>query len=278
MTGSMAELIRSTATTSNVASIARLSGRLLIILSRKAFIAFYFTLFVAVSQNVWSQKVRMVTTDWAPYYASTIKSGGVVTELAQAAFLRGGIESSINWYSWIRAMRMVKEGSADAVMGAYYSDERAELYTFSDPLFSVDVGLIALKSLGIEKYKGLHSLEPYLIGLMRGWVYTQEFDAADYLKKQIVVNQVFAVRMLFAKQVDIVAASISVFKHEANLLTNSEDQEIVVLDPLLDSKPLYLMFSKTNPNSLALIKIFNAGMASIRADGTFQKILEKHGH
>jgi len=245
--------------------------------SKKIFLVIYFSLFVAISQNAWSHKVRMVTTDWAPYYASTLESGGVVAELVQAAFLRGGHESSLSWYSWIRAMRMAKVGSADAVMGAYYSEERAGIYNYSDPIFSVDVGLIALKSLGIDKYGGLRSLDSYIIGVMRGWVYTEEFDTADFLKKQIVVNQVFAVRMLFSKQVDIVAASISVFKHEANLLSNSKGQDIVVLNPLLDSKPLYLMFSKNIPNSLELVKSFNAGMASIRADGTFQKIRDKHG-
>ncbi len=247
------------------------------IYSKKIFLVLYLTLLVAISQNVWPQKVRMVTTDWEPYYASTLESGGVVAELVRAAFLRGGHETSLSWYPWIRAMKMAQYGSADVVMGAYYSEERAEVYNFSEPIISVDVGLIALKSLGIDRYDGLRSLESYTIGLMRGWVYTQEFDTADFLKKQILVNQVFAVRMLFAKRVDIVAASILVFKREAKLLAHRNDQDIVVLSPLLDSKPLYLMFSKAIPNSLELVKSFNEGMASIRTDGTFQEILDKHG-
>jgi len=247
------------------------------IFSQKKNVVIFFTLLFVISQNAWSQKVRLVTTDWAPYYSSTLKSGGVVSELVHSAFVRGGLESSISWYSWITAMKMVKEGASDAVMGAYYSDERAKNYFYSDPIFSVDVGFIALESLSIDKYKDLHSLEPYTIGAMRGWVYTHEFDTADYLKKEIVVNQIFAVRMLFAEQVDIVAASILVFKHEANFLPSSKDQKIVVLNPLLDSKPLYLMFSKSIPNSLELVEAFNAGMTSIRADGTFKRILDKHG-
>jgi len=247
------------------------------IFSHKKNFAIFFTLLFVISQNAWSQKVRLVTTDWAPYYSSTLKSGGVVSELVHAAFLRGGLESSISWYSWITAMKMAKEGTADAVMGAYYSEERAKSYIYSDPIFSVDVGLIALESLGIDKYTELRSLESYTIGAMRGWVYTHEFDTADYLKKQIVVNQIFAVRMLFAKQVDMIAASILVFKHEANFLPNSKDQNIVVLKPLLDSKPLHLIFSKSIPNALELVNSFNAGMASIRSDGTFKEILDRHG-
>ena len=247
------------------------------VFSRKIVIAIYFTLLVTVSQNVWPQKVRMVTAEWEPFYSSSLESGGVVADLAHAAFLRGGHESSLNWYPWVRAMKMVEHGAADVVMGAYYSKERAVIYNYSEPIFSIDVGLIALISLGIEKFESLRSLESYSFGVMRGWVYTQEFDTADFLKKQILVNQVFAVRMLFAKRVDIVAASILVFKREAKLLAHRNDQDIVVLSPLLDSKPLYLMFSKAIPNSLELVKSFNEGMASIRTDGTFQEILDKHG-
>lgn len=244
--------------------------------SKKACLAIYFILSVAISQNAWSQKVRMVTSDWEPFYSSNLESGGVVAELVQAAFLRGGHESSLNWYPWVRALRMVEYGAADVVMGAYYSKERAEIFNYSEPFFSIDVGFIALKSLGIEKYESLRSLESYSIGVIRGWVYTQEFDTADYLTKHILANQNISVRMLFAKRVEIVAASIPVFKHEARLVTTSKDQKTVVLRPLLDSKPLHLMFSKAIPNSLELVKNFNFGMASIRADGTFQKILDKH--
>lgn len=120
---------------------------------KKILLVIYFTSLVALSQNAWSQKVRMVTTDWAPYYASTLESGGVIAELVKAAFQRGGYESTVSWYSWITAMKMAKNGPADALLGAYYSEERAEIFNYSDPIFSVDVGLIALKSLNIEKYK-----------------------------------------------------------------------------------------------------------------------------
>ena len=171
---------------------------------------------------------------------------------------------------------MVEHGAADLVMGAYYSKERDQIYNYSEPIFSVNVGLIAKKSLGITTYSDLQSLKPYTFGVMRGWVYTNEFDNANYLKKQVLVNQVAAVRMLFAGRVDIVAASIPVFKHEAALLGRDINHDTVVLDPLLDSKPLYLMFSKVIPNSLELVKDFNLGMASIRADGTLQSILTKH--
>ena len=101
----------------------------------------------------------MVTTSWEPFYSPSLSSGGVVTELVQTAFIRAGHKTSISWYPWVRALTMVEHGISDVVMGAFYSAERNEKFYFSDPIFSVDVGLVALKSISIEKYKDLKSLE-----------------------------------------------------------------------------------------------------------------------
>ena len=82
-------------------------------------------------------------------------------------------------------------------------------------------------------------------------------------------------KVSFNKKVDIVAVTIPVFKHEAKQLKQNS-QDFFVLEPLLDSKSLYLMFNKKSPLSLDIVNDFNRGMVSIRADGTFNKIIEKH--
>lgn len=232
--------------------------------------------FGLINSKSWSQEIRMVTAEWEPFYSSTYDSGGVVTEIASAAFERAGHTTSIAWHPWLRAMKLVTTGEADVVMGAYYSDERAKAFHFSESFFNIDIGFVALKDVGITEYKNLKALSPYLIGTMKGWAYTEEFDAADYLNKEYVMNQIVVTRMLFARRVDMVAMSIPVFQHEANLLRYHNLSEIVVLSPLLDSKGLHLMFSLRDPNHLKLAEDFNRGLAEIRADGTFGRILAKH--
>ena len=233
----------------------------------------FFSLFSSYS---WSQEIRMVTSEWEPFYASTHESGGVVTELANAAFERAGHSTTIEWHPWLRAMKLVANGGSDVVLGAYYSEERAKAFHFSDPFFTIDIGFVALKETNITKYQDLKSLSPFLIGAMRGWAYTDEFDAADYLKKEYVINQIVVTRMLFARRVDMVAISIPVFQHEASLLRYHDMSEVVVLTPLLDTKKLHIMFSLRNPNHLQLAEDFNRGLAEIRADGTFGRIMAKH--
>ncbi|MFT5707765.1 MAG: polar amino acid transport system substrate-binding protein [Oceanospirillaceae bacterium] len=227
--------------------------------------------------HAWAQKVSMVTTQWEPFYSSNLPAEGVITEVAKAAFQRENHQASVSWYPWMRALKIAAYGEADVVMGAYYSEERSKKFYYSDPIFSIDVGLIALKSLGIVSYEKLDNLKPYKIGVMRGWVYTQEFDQADFLDKHTLSNQVTAVRMLLAKRVNIIAASIPVFQHEISLLKSELAADTVVLKPLLESKPLYLMFNRVDEGNEKLLADFNRGLAKIRADGTFDKILDKHG-
>jgi polar amino acid transport system substrate-binding protein len=240
-------------------------------------IAFSVFFLMILGNHSWSQNIKMVTTEWEPFYSSNLESGGVVTAIVVAAFRSGEHKATIEWYPWNRAVKIVDYGGADLVMGAYYSKERAEKYYFSDPFFSIDIGFIALKDLGINHYKNLNILAPYTIGVMRGWVYTEEFDSASFLKKEFTINQTMASRMLFAKRIDMIAASIQVFKHETKYIPKLDIKETIVLKPLLDSKPLYLMFNKNNNNSRRLIEDFNLGLSKIRANGTFDRIVAKYG-
>ena len=224
-----------------------------------------------------ARELKMVTTEWEPFYASTLDAGGVVTDIVSAAFKREGYETTIEWFPWLRAMKLVENGGADMVMGAYYSEERAKLFSFSDPFFDIDIGFVALKEAGISEYDGLQSLTPFKIGVNRGWAYTDSFDAASYLNKEYAMNQILVTRMLFARRVDMIAVSLAVFQHEASRLRYHDMSEVIVLSPLLDTKKLHLMFSRNNPDHLKLTEDFNRGLARIRADGTYGRIMAKHG-
>jgi polar amino acid transport system substrate-binding protein len=244
---------------------------------KKAVLVFLIAWGLLLNQQARAQNVSMVTTPWEPFFSKDLPQGGVITEIAAAAFAREGHQTSIKWYPWIRALKLVEYGSADVVMGAYYSAERTKKYLYSDPIFDIEVGLMALKDFGVKDYNSLQDLKGYNVGVVRGWVYSEEFDNADFLKKQVIINQIAAVRMLFAKRIDMLAASVPVFLHEVSLLKDQTTVNTKVLKPLLGKRQLFLMFNKADVKGAQLMKAFNTGLAKIRADGTFKKILAEHG-
>ena len=234
-------------------------------------------LFLGTTAFTQDNNISMATTDWEPYYSSTLKKGGVINELVSTAFNRRGYTTSIIWVPWIRALRSVESGRSDVVLGAYFTEERSRLYHISEPFFNIDVGIIALKEVNITSYSSLNDLRPYRIGINRGWAYTPAFDLAEYLNKDDATNHIITIRKLFARRVDMVAMSINIFKYEISKLENHTMSEVVVLDPLLGRNPLHIMMSLKTPEYVKKIDAFNSGMAEIKADGTYGRILSEHG-
>jgi len=224
-----------------------------------------------------AREISMVTVDWEPYYASSLKNGGVYTELVKTAFERVGHKATIKFLPWKRALKYVADGKKDIVMGAYYSKERENQYLFSDSCMTIHTGLIAHKKVGITSFKTLKDLKPYKIGVNRGWVYTPEFDAADYLKKDEASNQMVNIRKFFKRRVDIIAITIEIFQYEVSRLKGHDMSEVVVLDPLLGEKGLHLMMGLKIPDHKQVIADFNKGLKLIRDDGTYGSILSDHG-
>ncbi len=96
---------------------------------------------------------------------------------------------------WNRAIKMVKNGNADAITYIGKTPEREGFISYNDGniLSSSAYGFITLKSKeGKIKYNGdIKSMRKYKIGVQRGYSYGTDFDNAKYLKRHAVdkVNQ-----------------------------------------------------------------------------------------
>ncbi|MDE1464014.1 substrate-binding periplasmic protein [Spartinivicinus poritis] len=227
--------------------------------------------------KVLARDITIVTTDWEPYFASTLEEGGVLTEIVKTAFKRKGHKISLQWYPWKRCMVLVAKGKRDIALGAYFSKERAKTYYYSDPFFDINVGIIALKEAGITSYSSLHELKEYTIGVTKNWVNSAEFDKADYLRKDISQSHIITIRKLFGRRIDMIVTSIPVFQYEVGRLKHHNLSEIVVLNPLLSTNELYLISSIKLKDHKKIIQDFNKGLAEIKKDGTYGKIFSKHG-
>lgn len=53
--------------------------------------------------------------------------------------------------------------------------------------------------------------------------------------------------------------------------------EIKFLEPPLEMRPVHVLFPKVKADQQKIMEAFNQGLKAIKADGTIQKIKEKHG-
>ncbi len=126
-------------------------------------------------------------------------------------------------------------------------------------------------------YKELNDLKPYRIGVVRGFVNTAEFDAADYLHKEEVTTNLMNIKKLLAERVDLIVADKFVGFYLLNKYLPHMFGQIESISPPLQDKKLYLCISKKSDNADLKVKIFNKGLKEMHEDGTFDKILEKYG-
>lgn len=223
--------------------------------------------------------VNLVTLEWEPFIGTKLKDDGFITKIVEESFRAAGYRDiQIDFYPWKRCMEMGKKGEVDGVIGAWFNEERAEQFYFSESMVTNKKMFFKLKeSAVVSEYNSLKDLSNYRIGIIRGYTYSEEFDTADYLVK----DEANDIKMLFKKlvgdRVDIVVASyyptLYILEHELALFK----PDVEVITPPLKEDPLYVIFPKQRENSSRIRDDFNKGLEIIQNSGKFDAILEEHG-
>ncbi len=221
-------------------------------------------------------KIIFATMSWAPYYGEDLPNNGFIAEITRAACKKAGYDVEIKFMDWNRALEMAKKGKYDGLVGAYFSDERAKFFKYPDSIGKVEVFLCAKKEKKIT-YTTLENLKPYRIGIIRGYVYSEEFDAATYLKKDPAENAEINLKKLLRGRVDLIVGSKAVLQDLVNKKFKDAVGEIEFIEPALQTNKLYTIFSKKIPGYEKKVEGFNKGLKIIQEDGTVKEILKRHG-
>ena len=239
------------------------------------FLLSVFVLTFSIIFTAHGRDITGVTVNWAPHYGAEVRDGGALTVITKEAFRRAGHEANLEFIAWNRALKNVEAGQDDFVMGAYYNSERAAIYWMSDPIYSIDMGLVALKDLGFNRMESLQDLTDFKIGVSLGYANTPEFDAADYLDKEPAPSPKLNMRKLFRGRVDLVAGAFDILRYEANA-ENLPTAKLEFVNPPLQSNALHIMISRAVPDGEELVSGFNNALAEMKQDGTMQTILREY--
>jgi ABC-type amino acid transport substrate-binding protein len=128
--------------------------------------------------------VSLATLEWEPYVGRKLMNYAFISEIVTEAFKRVDYSQTVDFMPCARVLQEVLKGEYDAAFPADYPDTRAKNYALSNSFAEGPLVLCKKKEADIS-YKSLQDLKPYCIGVVRGYVNTPEFDAADYLRKDL---------------------------------------------------------------------------------------------
>ncbi|MGE5583823.1 MAG: substrate-binding periplasmic protein [Bacillota bacterium] len=220
--------------------------------------------------------VSLATLDWPPYIGEKLANNGYVAEIVRKAYEKVGYRININFMPWNRALLDSQNGKYDGLFPEYFSEERKIDFVYSDPYPGGPLGFYKRKDQKIS-YKTLADLKPYTIGIVTEYVNTAEFDAASYLRKEGTFSDSSNLQKLYNRRVQLIVIDKLVADYIIKTEFPQYAAELEFMEPPLETKPLYIAFSKKAKDYRQKLNDFNAGLKQITKDGTLKAILERNG-
>lgn len=222
------------------------------------------------------ERIALATLEWPPYIGSSLPQQGYVANLARQAFGRSEIAVDLHFMPWARVVAMTKAGKFNGYLPEYFDPSLHRDFLLSQPFPGGPLGFFKRKADPIT-WKSLDDLLPYRIGVVRGYLNSEEFDRRTALHKEAAADDLTNLRKLAAGRLDLVVMD----KYVGFYLLRSElaDHlaEIEFMHPVLEEKNLYLCIARNSANGQAQLEAFNRGLAAMRDDGTLAQLLQFSG-
>ena len=221
-------------------------------------------------------KLHMSTNAAFPPYEMTTDDGGfegIDVEVADAIAGKLGLELVVDDMGFDAALTAVQMGQSDIAMaGITVSEERMQVMDFSDSYATGVQVVIVKEDSPIQSIDDLENAS--MIGCQKattGYIYCSDTpENGGYGEDHVTAfdTGALAVMALVNGQVDAV-----VIDNEPAKAYVAENPGLVILDTEFAVEDYAIGFAKGND---ALKNAVNAAMAELKADGTFQNIVNKY--
>ena len=216
-------------------------------------------------------KLHMSTNAAFPPYEMTTDDGGfegIDVEVADAIAKKLGLELVVDDMAFTAALTAVQQGQSDIAMaGITVDNTRKQVMDFSDTYATGIQVVIVKEDSPIQTIDDLANAE--MIGTQAGTT-GYEYCSGDYGEDHVTAfdNGALAVTALVNGQVDAV-----VIDNEPAKSYVANNPGLKILDTEYANEDYAIGFAKGND---ALREAVNAAIAELKADGTFQNIVDKY--
>ncbi|MBV8659122.1 MAG: transporter substrate-binding domain-containing protein [Burkholderiales bacterium] len=227
------------------------------------------------------KQFSVVAEEYPPFTDARLKSKGWTYAVVAAAMESQGYSVTLTLLPWARALEESKRGKYDALLNAYWNEERTAFYNFSVPIGEVRSLLYRRADRTDIKFDGdLHTLTSLRFGVVRGYTISDEFDNASYLNKELLARTEQGLAMLKGGRIDVLASGD--LANGSNLLQITAQEhpgltgQIVPVGPPLSVQYLHVAVSKEATDAAHKLEDLNIGLRKIMLNGTYDKILKAH--
>lgn len=240
----------------------------------------------ALSSIAQSETLRAVTLEAKPYtYQENDAIKGINADLAREAIRRTGYKLTIDILPWARAVSEAREGNADLLFNAAYTDERANwLHYPSEIMLKEQWVFFTQKNKAYDLGKDYSQVSEFILGTQTGYQYGGEIQRAINEKRfkniEVATNTAQILLMLQYQRIDLAIVDMYPglylikqlgLANEIEILKSTTNKNYLVIS----ESPTYLAISK-KVNRAGLIDKIDSAFISMKKDGTYNKIIKRY--
>ena len=221
-----------------------------------------------------ARDLTLLASRWPPYVEDILPGQGLALSIVREAFRRGGHTVRFDIKPWSRSLEGALLGVYEGLATAWHSKQRAGELAYSAPYLTNEIRFVARadRNLRVDSLRDLRGMR---IGIVRDYAYGEPLDSADYVIKVPSNALLENLLRVVNRKIDVTLDDARVVRWQIdNFLANGR-KRLALLDPPYRTRKLFVAIHRTVPDHARLLSDFNRGLASMKNDGTYRKILEQ---
>jgi polar amino acid transport system substrate-binding protein len=219
-------------------------------------------LFLACSAH--GEPLNLGTLEWPPFVGSDLLDQGTTSARVRSICAEAGLEPRLSFLPWKRVLMEARAGNTQGYFPEYRSVAREEEFYFSKPVGCSVVGLVHKSGMTLD-WTRLEDLAAYRLGVVDGYVNTEEFDRlvdTGILHPVKCNSDELALRMLEAGRIDAAVMDRAVFRHLSGKAGPTHGPPpLIFAEKILVVHSLHVCFPRT-PAGKSLVERFDRAIVS----------------
>jgi len=242
-----------------------------------AFLVFIVVYLLSIPTARAEETIHITNGEWEPYLSEYCPHYGLYSHIVTESFLLVGIKVKYDFFPWGRALLEAQDGeNYQGSIAWSHNEARAKLFEYSDAVATRFNVFFHRKELVFD-WNTMKDIEPYRVGVTRGYYYETEFNAAldkGRFKVNVVTQDEQNIQMLLLNRIDIWPNEVVVGRAQIRNTLTSEQAALLTYHPKRLGKGGYhLIVAKNYSGRKSLIVRFNKGLKQLKASGRYDKYM-----
>ena len=222
--------------------------------------------------------VKVAAKEELPYFGRNLPGMGLSAEIVKTALERTGYSPSFVFKTWADTYEGAEIGVYDIVGSIWYTDERAKEFAFSEPYLFHEIKFIKRKADQAITFNTLDDLDGLIIGTVKGYAYGDDFLRSTKFIRVQQNHLLQNLNKLALGEIDLTLGDARKIRYLLNEYMKESMQKLEMLPNPLIRRGTHIAVSRTNPKHEEIISRFNKALEEMKADGTYDRIVEKHAY